>query len=108
MPICILSQQSCKLREDSYLTALIVSPEAMVPLRLTRHDEHADEIIDPAVGQSLYVQIHLRSRECEGWIAEHMHLFLAERERLERKVCDGTVAFAASTAVSGGKCRKAV
>ena len=58
----------------------------MVPLRLTRHDEHADEITDPAIGQSLYVQIHLRSRECEHWITEQMHLFLAERERLERKV----------------------
>ena len=80
----------------------------MVPLRLTRHDEHSDEIIDPPIGQPLYVQIHLRSRECEDWITEHMHLFLAERERLERKVVVGIVAFAASLAVSGEMCRKAV
>jgi len=37
-----------------------------------------------------------------------MDLLLAERERLERKVAMEPAAFAASTAVSGGTCKKAV
>ena len=54
--------------------------------RASSVDEHADEVINSSVGQSLYIKIHLRPGQCQNWLTEYMDLVLSKRECLERKV----------------------